>query len=151
MRRKDRQMPKEWAIDIVDKCEWATLATIDTDGMPYCIPLNIARIGDAIYFHCAKEGKKVDCFKRNDDVCISCIGDTLRLDDEFATNYESAIVRGKISQVLDDNEKIAALKAICLRHTPLNMQNFDIEIKKYFNATAIWKVSIQEIDGKRRK
>ena len=151
MRRKDRQMPKESAIDIVDKCEWATLATIDTDGMPYCIPLSIARIGDAIYFHCAKEGKKIDCFKRNDDVCISCIGDTLRLDDEFATNYESAIVRGKISQVLDDNEKIAALKAICLRHTPLNMQNFDIEIKKYFNTTAIWKVSIQDIDGKRRK
>ncbi len=151
MRRKDRQMPKEWAMQIVDKCQWATIATIDTDGMPYCIPLSIARIDGAIYFHCAKEGKKTDCFKRNDDVCISCVGDTLRLNDEFATNYESAIVRGKISQVLDDEEKIAALRAICQRHTPLNMQNFDDELKKYFKATAIWKVSIQDIDGKRRK
>ena len=51
-------MPKEWAINIVDKCEWATLSTIDTDGMPYCIPLSIARIDNVIYFHCAKEGKK---------------------------------------------------------------------------------------------
>lgn len=151
MRRKDRLMSKEWALEIVDKCEWATLATIDTDGMPYCIPLSIARIDGDIYFHCAKEGKKIGCFKRSDDVCISCVGDTLRPDDEFTTKYESAMVRGKISHVLDEKEKIEALRAICQRHTPKNMPNFDEAIARSLAITDIWKVTIQDIDGKRRK
>ncbi|MCI8421171.1 MAG: 5-nitroimidazole antibiotic resistance protein [Clostridia bacterium] len=151
MRRKDRQMPKEWAINIVDKCEWATLSTIDTDGMPYCIPLSIARIDNVIYFHCAKEGKKIDCFRQNNQVCISCVGDTLRPTDEFTTKYESAIIRGKIFEVLDDNEKIAALRAICQRHTPANMPNFDEAISRSLKITAIWKVIIEDVDGKRRK
>ncbi|MDE5756490.1 MAG: pyridoxamine 5'-phosphate oxidase family protein [Clostridia bacterium] len=151
MRRKDRQMPKEWAMEIVDKCEWATLATIDTDGMPYCIPLSIARIGDAIYFHCAREGKKIDCFNRNANVCISCVGNTHRPDDEFTTKYESAMVFGNISQVLEDKEKIDALRAICQRHTPANMPNFDEAIARSLAITAIWKVTIDDIDGKRRK
>lgn len=151
MRRKDRQMPKEWAMEIIDKCEWATLATIDTVGMPYCIPLSIARIDNAIYFHCAKEGKKIDCFKRSADVCLSCVGDTQKLDDQFTTKYESAMVFGKISQVLDDKEKIEALRAICQRHTPLNMPNFDAAIAKSLAITDIWKITIKDIDGKRRK
>ncbi|MDE6275637.1 MAG: pyridoxamine 5'-phosphate oxidase family protein [Clostridia bacterium] len=151
MRRKDRQMPKEWALEIVDKCEWATLATIDTDGKPYCIPLSIARIENVIYFHCAKEGKKIDCFNRNNQVCISCVGATLRPEDEFTTKFESAMVFGKISQVLEDSEKIEALRAICQRHTPANMPNFDEAIARSLAITAIWKVTIEDIDGKRRK
>ena len=151
MRRKDRQMPREWALEIVDKCEWATLATIDTDGMPYCMPLSIARIDDYIYFHCAKEGKKIDCFNKSDNVCISCVGNTLRPEDEFTTKYESAMVFGKNSQVIDDSEKIEALRAICQRHTPTNMSNFDEAIARSLAITAIWKVHINSIDGKRRK
>ena len=151
MRRKDSQMPKEWALEIVDKCEWATLATIDTEGMPYCVPLSIARVGDVIYFHCAKEGKKIDFFNRNDNVCISCVGNTLRPEDEFTTKFESAMVFGKISQVLDDSEKIEALRAICQRHTPANMPHYDEAIARSLAITAIWKVVIKGIDGKRRK
>ena len=119
--------------------------------MPYCIPLSIARIDNVIYFHCAKEGKKIDCFRQNNQVCISCVGDTLRPTDEFTTKYESAIIRGKIFEVLDDNEKIAALRAICQRHTPANMPNFDEAISRSLKITAIWKVIIEDVDGKRRK
>ena len=151
MRRKDRQMPREWALEIVDKCEWATLAPVDTDGMPYCIPLSIARVEDAIYFHCAKEGKKIDCFKRNDNVCISCVGNTLRPQDEFTTKYERAMVVGKISHVVDDKEKIEALRSIFQRHTPANMTHFDEAIARSLAITDIWKLKIESIDGKRRK
>lgn len=79
------------------------------------------------------------------------MGDTLRPTDEFTTKYESAIIRGKIFEVLDDNEKIAALRAICQRHTPANMPNFDEAISRSLKITAIWKVIIEDVDGKRRK
>lgn len=148
MRRKDRQMPKEWAINIADKCEWATLAMTAPDGYPYCVPLSIARMENFLYFHCAKSGKKIDCLKFNPNVCISCVGDTKRLDDEFSTLYESAIIFGKAEEVTNDDEKICALRAISLRHTPNNMSHFDEAIKRSLTITSVWKVSIDHIDGK---
>ncbi|MDE7337416.1 MAG: pyridoxamine 5'-phosphate oxidase family protein [Clostridia bacterium] len=151
MRRKDREMSKEFALQVVDKCEWATLATITPNNTPYCVTLSIARIENSIYFHCAKDGKKIDCFKRFPDVCISCVGDTCRLQDEFATKYESAIIFGKVSQVTDREEKILALKAISERHTPANMKNFDDVIQKSLSVTDVWKVAIDSISGKSKR
>ncbi|MDE6759037.1 MAG: pyridoxamine 5'-phosphate oxidase family protein [Clostridia bacterium] len=151
MRRKDREMTKEFALQVVDKCEWATLAMVTSENTPYCIPISIARIGDFIYFHCAKDGSKIDCMNYCDDVCLSCVGDTQRLDDEFSTKYESAVIFGKAIQVTDDDEKIIALRALCERHTPLNMQNFDEAIKKSLWRTDIWKVSINNVTGKSKR
>jgi len=151
MRRKDREMNEEFALNIVDKCEWATLCAITTQNAPYCVPLSIARIDNFIYFHCAKEGKKIDCLRYSPAVCISCVGDSQRLKDEFTTKYESAIVTGIATQVAERDEKILALKAICERHTPANMQNFDEAINKSLFRTDIWKVSIDSITGKSKR
>ena len=150
MRRKDREMNADFALKITDKCEWATLATV-CDGKPYCVPLTIVRIDDFVYFHTAKEGQKIDCLKSCADVCLCCVGDTNRLDSEFSTEYESAIIYGKASEVTDGQEKITALKALCQRHTPKNMPNFDDAIKQSLSRTGVWKISIDEIYGKRKK
>ena len=63
MRRKDREMSKDFALEIVDKCEWATIAMLNEQGMPYCIPISIVRVADRIYFHSAQEGEKINCLK----------------------------------------------------------------------------------------
>lgn len=151
MRRKDREMDSAFALNIVDKCEWATLALTCTDGRPYCLPISIVRIDDFIYFHTAKSGQKIDCLNTAADVCLSCVGDTHRLANEFTTEYESAIIFGKASEVTDDKEKIAALKALCQRHTPTNMHNFDREVNISLPRTGVWKIRIHEITGKRKK
>ena len=57
MRRRDREMPKEFALEIIDKCGYAVLSMIDQDA-PYAVPISVARDGDTVYFHCAKEGRK---------------------------------------------------------------------------------------------
>ena len=57
MRRKERQMPEEFAWEVVDKCEYAFLAMTAEDGSPYGLPVTIARGGRAIYFHSALEGR----------------------------------------------------------------------------------------------
>ena len=151
MRRKDREMTKEFALQVVDKCEWATLAMVTPENTPYCIPISIARIDEFVYFHCAKDGRKIDCMRHCNDVCISCVGDTQRLDDEFSTKYESAEIFGKAIRVTDDEEKIYALRALCERHTPLNMRNFDDAINKSLWRTDIWKITIDDITGKCKK
>ena len=151
MRRIDREMDRDFALMVVDKCEYATLAMIDTDGRPYCLPISIARDEDIIYFHSAKEGRKIDALRNDPNVCMSCVGDTLRAKDKFTTEFESAILRGKASEVTEDEEKIHALRLICERHTPTNMHKFDTAIEKSLFRTGVWKIEIADITGKRKK
>ena len=151
MRRIDREMPAEFALEVADKCEWAVMSMIDPKGMPYCIPISIVRDDNNIYFHSAKEGFKVECLRANLTVCIACVGDTKPSRDKFTTEFESAIIRGVAMEVLDDKEKIKALRILCEKLTPTNMDEFDGAIAKSLFRTAVWKVEINEITGKRKK
>ncbi len=150
MRRKDRQMPTEFALQVVDKCQYATLSMI-CDEKPYCLPISIIRSENDIYFHCAKAGKKYDALCKNNNVCLSCVGDINLVPGEFTTEYESAIVFGKATEVFADDEKIMALKLLCQRYAPTNMAGFDNAIKTSLSRTSIWKISIDQITGKRKK
>ena len=151
MRRTDREMPREFALEVVDKCEWAALGLTDTSNKPYCVPVTIARSGGAIYFHSAMEGRKIDCLRHCPDVCLSCVGDTRRMTNEFSTEFESAMVFGTAYEVNDEAEKIAALHMICERHTPMNMANFDEAIQRSIGRTAVWRIDIASVTGKRKK
>ena len=43
MRRKDRELPRELALAVTDKCAYSVLATVNPDGSPYCVPLSFVR------------------------------------------------------------------------------------------------------------
>ena len=130
MRRKDREMSREFALEVSDKCEWAVLSMTDREGMPYAVPITIVRDGDAIYFHTAKAGRKIDILKQNPQVCLVCVGDTKRL---------------------EDREKINALRILCERHTPAHMGEFEDAVRKSLKVTGIWKIRMKEVTGKAKK
>ena len=150
MRRRDREMPKEFALEIADKCEYAVLSMVDADA-PYAVPVSIARDGDSIYFHCAKEGRKTDILKAYPRVCLVCVGDVRPAEDKFTTEYESAIITGNAREVLKESEKIRALRVISERYTPSNMSRFEAAVEKSLARTAVWKIDIATISGKRKK
>ncbi len=150
MRRKDREIPKELAYQVSDTCEWAVLSMVDTANKPYCVPISIVRNESIIYIHCAKNGVKTDALRNNSNVCISCVGYTYRMPNKFTTEYESAIIKGQAFEVEDETEKTQALKLLCLRHTPTNMHEFTNAIENSLHRTAVWKIEISEITGKRK-
>ena len=113
MRRKDRQMPEEFALGVIDKCSFAPVAMTDEKGNPYCVPLSVAEDGGSIYFHSAFEGTKTDILKRNPKVYVSCVGDVTPAADRFTTEFESAAFSGTACEVTDIQEKIKALILIC--------------------------------------
>lgn len=151
MRRKDREMSQDFALEVTGKCEWAVLSMVDAVGKPYCVPLTIVCDGMTVYFHSAHEGQKVDCLRRNSSVCLVCVGDTFRTPDQFTTEYESAILRGAAAEVINDDEKIHALRLLCQRHTPTNMEAFNSAIAQSLSRTAVWKIQMVGITGKRKK
>jgi len=151
MRRKDREMGRDFALNIVDKCEYAVLSLVTPEGKPYAVPLNVVRDGENVYFHCAMVGEKIDCMRENSDGCMVCVGDTELVPEHFTTNFESAIIKGILSEVTEADEKIRALKILCEKFAPTNMADFDNAIHQSLAHTAIWKMSIHEITGKCKK
>ena len=151
MRRKDREMPGELALAVVDNCAWAVMATVNADGTPYCVPLSPVRDGEWLYFHCAKEGQKIDNLRGKNSVCVSSVGNVKPSPGEFSLFYESAIINGTAFEVRDPEEKIRALHLISLRYTKDNMPAFDGAVKKDLDVTAVWKIRIDGISGKSKR
>lgn len=168
MRRKDRQMGKDFGLYVIDKAAYCTLSTLYQEDI-YSLPLSFARVEDYIYIHGAQEGTKVLAFESNTTVNLVFVCD-LKVPDEltndqirsftqpgkvisqvFTTEYASTIARGKISPCTDDEDKIKGLRAICLKYTPDKMEFFDQAIALSLNRTNLWKISLDEISAKRKK
>ena len=60
MRRKDRAITEEEAMNLLNKSEYGVLSTVDENGEPYGVPMNFCIIEHCIYFHCAVEGQKIN-------------------------------------------------------------------------------------------
>lgn len=151
MRRKDREMPEEFALRVVDECAYAVLALKSDGEYPYAVPISIVRNGEDIYFHCALQGLKTDLLNRDPHVRLVCVGGISVPERRFTLEYASAILSGSASEVLDAEEKTEALRLLCLRHAPANMAAFEAAVAKSLSRTAIWKVHIDAITGKRKK
>ena len=148
MRRKDRERSHEFAKEVLDHCSYAVLAMVNTDGTPYCIPISTVREDDYLYFHCALRGQKIENLRANPAVCLTAVGRIRIPEDEFSVQYESAVVHGTAQEVIEDAEKLHALRLLCKHYVPTNMAHFDAEIAKDFPYTGVWKIHIEHITGK---
>ena len=72
MRRKDRERDAAFAWEVFDKAPYAVLSMRDGEG-GYGVPLSPARIGERVYFHCALEGKKLDCLARWPEASLTAV------------------------------------------------------------------------------
>jgi nitroimidazol reductase NimA-like FMN-containing flavoprotein (pyridoxamine 5'-phosphate oxidase superfamily) len=151
MLRTDREKSKEFALAVVDKCDNFSMATVNPDGTPYCIPIYLARENDWLFFHSAPLGQKIENLRYQNRVCISCVGNVEVIPKDFGIKYESAVINGTASEVTDTDEKIKALAAISRRYTPDDMPYFDEAVKHGLNKAAVWKIHIDEISGKGRE
>ncbi|MDZ5016887.1 pyridoxamine 5'-phosphate oxidase, partial [Clostridium perfringens] len=89
IRRKDREIEGSQVIEVLKKCEYGILSTVDENGYPYGVPLSYVYANDSIYFHSAVEGHKLENIKKNDKVSFCVVGQTDVLPDKFSTKYES--------------------------------------------------------------
>ena len=151
MRRKDRETTREEALAVLDHASWGVLSIVDSNNEPYCIPLSPAREGEWLYFHCAMEGHKINILRSRPKVCIAFVGSAEFPEDHFTVIYESAIIFGTALELNSNEEKIHGLRIISERFTPGNMHAFDNEASNMLARTAVWKIHIDEITGKRRK
>jgi len=70
MRRVEKEIKNRKRIDaIIKKANCCRIALVDGD-YPYIVPVNFAVSNNHLYFHSAKEGKKIDILRKNNQVCF---------------------------------------------------------------------------------
>lgn len=150
LRRKDRAISDEEAIDILSRAEYGVLSTVSKNGKPYGVPLSFCIIDNCIYFHSAIEGQKIDNIKQNKSVSFCTVGRTEILPDKFGTKYESVIVSGEVEEVFE-LDKQRGLEGLLHKYSP----DFIDKGKKYIETlrdkTRVFKVTINSLSGKARK
>lgn len=151
MRRKDREMGRDFALMVLDKAEWVTLAMIGTDGLPYCIPINMARDGEWLYLHSAPAGEKVECLRANPKVCVSAVGDTCVIPEKYTTEFESAVVYGTAEEITEPEEKKEALHIFCAKYCGEHMARFEQVVAGSFARTALFRIRMDRVAAKRKK
>lgn len=156
MRKASREMPADWALDIMRKAPYITVSFIRPDGTAYGVPLSLASTDDKTwYFHCAPEGDKLDAIAAHPEVCLSavtkCTPTVGPNDGSFTLQYRSAIAFGRAVLVTNVEEKVAALRAISERFLPQYMDAFDEAIRRSLHRTAVVRITLTASPTGKRK
>ena len=156
MRKASREMSAEWALEVLDHAPYITVSMSDEKGIPYSVPLSLARADyKTFYFHCATEGKKLDILSKNPNVCLSAVTKCKPIvgpkDGSFTLEFKSATAFGKAELVSEEPEKIEALRLICERFLPQHMEAFNDAIERSLARTSIVKITLTEPPTGKRK
>ena len=153
MRRKDREITDRQAIiKIIESCQCCRIGFQD-DGEVYIVPLNFGFEYDeeryVLYFHGAKEGRKIDLIAKNP--CVGFEMDTNHgiypkanngIACAYTARFQSVIGTGKVSMVSDADEKKRGLLLIMQHITQKSEWTFD---EKMLNAVAVFKLEVEKL------
>lgn len=105
MRLKDQQLDAAEANEIMNRCTNGVLSINGDNGYPYGVPVSYAYADGRIYFHCAREGHKVDLLKKDPHVSFTVVAQDDIIPEDFNTLYISAIAFGR-ARLVDDPEEM---------------------------------------------
>jgi nitroimidazol reductase NimA-like FMN-containing flavoprotein (pyridoxamine 5'-phosphate oxidase superfamily) len=157
MRRKDREITDiHEKVSIIKKCKVCRIG-LSENNFPYIVPLNYGYDFEndtlTLFFHSAKEGKKIDIIKNNNNACFEIDCDTKLIEAEKACNYgyafKSIIGFGKIIILENADEKIDGLNKIMKHQTEREtVYNFTHDELKNI---CVYKMIVEEFTGKQKE
>lgn len=155
MRRKDREVTDLLEIEqIIAGCRVCHVAMAD-EGRPYLVPMNFGyelKEGTlTLYFHSAKEGKKINVLKANDNVWFEmCIeGEPVYVKDIPCNSgfyYQSVMGSGKAEFVTDVQEKCKGLSLLMKQIVNAEVTFNEVQA----NTVNIIKIVSKDFTGKKK-
>lgn len=148
MRRKKQALSLEENIEVLQRGTAGVLAVSGDGDYPYAVPLSYMYEDGKIFFHCAKEGHKLDSIARNDKVSFCVIDQNEIRPEEYTTYFRSVIAFGRARILEDEAEKRSALEKLAAKYSPQQEQGRLTEIEKKFNLTLLVEINIEHMTGK---
>ena len=149
MRRKDKEINDITAIeDILSKALVCRLG-LCKNAKPYVVPLCFGYKDNALYFHSARKGKKLEILRKNNNVCfeVDIDHDIIKADKpcDWGMKYKSVIGFGKAAFIEDIESKRKALDIIMQQYSE---GAFGYPANAIENIVVI-KVEIESMTGKK--
>jgi nitroimidazol reductase NimA-like FMN-containing flavoprotein (pyridoxamine 5'-phosphate oxidase superfamily) len=146
LRRKDRALKEDEALEILAKSNYGVLCVFDGN-YPYGIPVNYVYEDGLIYIHSAKEGHKIESIRSFDRVCFTVVGSSQVMENGFSTKYESVIIFGR-AEILQDEQVIPALRKLAQKYSPDYTNEAERIIQDSFKVVAVIRIKIEHVQGK---
>lgn len=148
MRREKQLLSDDAARHVLEKGTTGVLGVAGDNGYPYTVPLNYVFTGEAIYFHCAKAGHKLDAIRACDKVSFCVIDKAKIAPEEFTTYFTSVVVFGRATEVTDDDEKLIAMRLLNEKYVPGRSDDGEAEVQRAWNVLNVVKIVIEHLTGK---
>lgn len=150
MRRKEKEIKSKTEIDSIFRSGKVCRVAFSNNDEPYIVPMYYGYKDNNLFFHSAREGRKIEMIKKNNQVCfeidISYHITNTGIPCNWKNKYESVIGFGKATIVDEHDEKVKALNYLVDHYSPGTKYKF---LKEKVDDTLIIKIEIKEITGKK--
>ncbi len=151
MRKAEREITEREELErVILKADVCRLGMVD-EGEPYIVPLNFGFRDDVLYFHSARQGRKLDIIRRNPLVCFELESDVHLVPGDkpcrWTSSFRSVIGWGRASVVLDEVGVKEGLEVLMEHYAP-GPYEFD---PSSLSLSAIIRVKVERMSGKRSK
>ena len=152
MRRKEKEITyKDEMINILEKARYITVAMSRNDE-PYLVTLSHGydRNQNCIYFHSAKEGKKIDFLTSNNLIWGQALYDKGYVQGACDHLYATTQFKGKVTFVENFEEKKKALEIMikALDNNPKKVMEEQLD-KESVSKIHIGRIDIEYMSGKK--
>jgi len=152
MRRKEKEITsKQEIIDILTTTKYVTVAMC-VENNPYLVTLTHGydEKNNSLYFHCAKQGKKIDILKQNNVVWGQALIDHGYVEGKCDHLYATIHFKGRVSFIEDIDEKEHALKIMIKQQEkiPEPVMNDQLSKESLRNVT-IGRIDLTFLSGKK--
>ncbi|MFW9823825.1 MAG: pyridoxamine 5'-phosphate oxidase family protein [Candidatus Thorarchaeota archaeon] len=154
MRRNEKEITDEKEIFNIIKSGKYTSISMSKGNEPYIITLSYGFDSNenALYFHCAAEGQKIDFVESNPSVCGTIIEDN-GYKDGCGQAFRSIVYRGTISIIKDIEEKKHGFNILIdhLEKNPEEVKKNLLKSEDVYIKPAILRLDISEMTCKEEK
>ena len=156
MRRQDRAITGIGEIlGVIERCKVCRLG-LSVNGQPYVVPLNFgytfAHNALTLFFHSAREGRKIDMIRQNNRACVEmdCDHELLEADSACGHSFAfSSIIGFGTIEFIDSVEgKTQALDILMKHQTGTDTPHSYSEA--HLAAVCVYRMHVTELTGKRK-
>ena len=152
MRRSAQALGVDACREVLSRGTSGVLALLGDGGWPYAVPMSYALDGEKLYFHCAREGHKLDAIRREARASF-CVVDR---DDvkpaEYTSYFRSVIIFGRVRVLEDEAQMRAAIELLARRYFPEDSaENRRRAIEREWAGLCMLEMDIEHMSGKEAK
>ena len=148
MRRGKQQLSFDECVEILKRGSSGVLAVMGDDGYPYAVPLSYVYHDNALFFHGATSGHKLDAIRQNEKFSFCVIDQDEVIPEKLTSAYRSVIAFGKAHILEDETEIRAAAQMLGQKYSPGMDELINKEIEAYMRHMAVVRLDIEHITGK---